>query len=139
MRRGGVRARVARQITGCTPTTSYIDELLDERTAVMETEMVMVCSRKRPANPNVCPFTPELGVRRRVTGKGGEIDSFHLASVKPECDGECRPRPGMATTRLRYRRALNVSRWRPGPARGRLVTTHRGRLRLPETLARALF
>ncbi|MGA3252842.1 MAG: hypothetical protein ABSD32_01575 [Mycobacterium sp.] len=30
---------------------SYLDELLDERTAVMEMEMVMVCSCKRPAIP----------------------------------------------------------------------------------------
>ena len=44
-------ARVARQITGCTPTTSYIDELPDERTAVMERELVMVCSGKGPAIP----------------------------------------------------------------------------------------
>jgi hypothetical protein len=30
---------------------SYIDELLDERAAVMEMEMEMVCSWKRPAIP----------------------------------------------------------------------------------------
>jgi hypothetical protein len=54
-------ARVARQITGCSPTTSYIGELLDERRAVMEVEMVMTCSRKGPQTQ----FTPELGLRLR--------------------------------------------------------------------------
>jgi hypothetical protein len=40
-------ARVARQITGCTPTSSHIDE----RTAVVEVGMVVAGSRKRPRTP----------------------------------------------------------------------------------------
>jgi hypothetical protein len=56
--------------------SSYIDELLDERTAVMEMEMVIGLPPEVPANPNICPFTPELGARRRVTGKGGESTAF---------------------------------------------------------------
>ena len=53
--------RVARQITGCSPTTSYIGKLLDERGTVMGVEMVMTCSRKGPQTQ----FTPELGRRLR--------------------------------------------------------------------------
>jgi hypothetical protein len=52
-------ARVARQITGCSPATSYLGELLDERRAVMEVELVMTCSRKGSQTQ----FTPELGPR----------------------------------------------------------------------------
>jgi hypothetical protein len=106
-------ARVARQITGCSPTTSYIGELLDERRAVMEVEMVMTCSRKGPQ----IQFTPELGLRLRGDRKKvakstrflAALSQFLISSVKSECDGECRPRPGGATIRLRYRRALTVS------------------------------
>jgi hypothetical protein len=52
----GVRIREGRRDRraawrGCTPTTSYIDEALGERTAVMEMEMVMVCSGKAPQTP----------------------------------------------------------------------------------------
>ena len=65
-------ARVARQITGCSPTTSYIAELLDERRAVMGMEMVMTCSRKGPQTQ----FAPELGRDYGVTGKGGKVDGF---------------------------------------------------------------
>ena len=106
-------ARVARQIPGCSPTTSYLGELLDERRAVMEVEMVMTCSRKGPQ----IQFTPELGLRLRGDRKKvakstrflAALSQFLISSVKSECDGECRPRPGGATIRLRYRRALTVS------------------------------
>jgi hypothetical protein len=79
-------ARVARQITGCSPSTSYIGELLDERGAVMEVEMVMTCSRKGPQSH----FTPELGLRLRGGRKKAAtstvfleaLSQFFISSVK---------------------------------------------------------
>ena len=69
-----------------------------------------------------------------MTGKGGKIDGFTLAKLSPvslaalgqQAPLNPGPRPGGATTRLRYRRALNVSRGRPRPARGRPLSAHRG-------------
>jgi hypothetical protein len=75
-----------------------------------------------------------------VTGKGGKIDGFTLAKLSPvslaalgqQAPLNPGPRPGGATTRLRYRRALNVSRGRPRPARGRPLSAHRGDLAAAE-------
>jgi hypothetical protein len=67
LRRGAVAAfvRVARQITGCSPTTSYLGEVLDEHRAVMEVEMVMTCFQKGPQTQ----FTPAFGLRLRSDRK----------------------------------------------------------------------
>jgi hypothetical protein len=70
-------ARVARQITGCSPTTSYLGELLDERGAVMGVEMVMTCSRKGPQHQ----FTPELGLRLRGERKKAAKSTGFLAAL----------------------------------------------------------
>ena len=70
-------ARVARQIPGCSPTTSYLGELLDERRAVMEVKMVMTCSRKGPQ----IQFTPELGLRLRGDRKKVAKSTRFLAAL----------------------------------------------------------
>jgi len=57
-------------MTGRSPRTAPIDQLFDQRTAVMEAEMVMVCSWKRSREPR------------------HKVDSF-IIGVKSECDGEC--------------------------------------------------
>jgi len=100
----------------------------------MEVEMVMVCSREGAANPNIGPFTPELGVRLRGDRKkaakstvfisdvkSGFINSvksvfinpalsqFSLAVLSQKVTVNAGRDRGGATTRLRYRRALNVS------------------------------
>ena len=72
-------ARVARQITGCSPSTSYIGELLDERGAVMEVEMVMTCSRKGPQ----IQFTRNWACHYGVTGKRRQSRRVSISNVKP--------------------------------------------------------
>jgi len=47
-----VRCLIVGEEEGRPPSTARIDELLDERTAVMEMEMEMVCSGKGPQTPN---------------------------------------------------------------------------------------
>ena len=78
------------------------------------------------ANPNIGPFTPELGYDYGLTGKGGKVNRF-LSSVKSECDGECSTATRAATTGLRCRLAVkrrcqvsvdSLSSERPGWARG---------------------
>jgi hypothetical protein len=63
------------------PARSDVGELLDGRTAVMEMEMemAMVCYGKGQ-QPNIGPSIPEFGVRHGVTGKGGKVDGFPLAT-----------------------------------------------------------
>jgi hypothetical protein len=86
-------ARVARQIPGCSPTTSYLGELLDERRAVMEVEMVMTCSRKGPQTQ----FTPEFvlrlwGDRKTVaksTGFLAALSQFSLAALSQQVPNKC--------------------------------------------------
>jgi hypothetical protein len=70
-----VFSRVARQITGCSPSTSYLGELLDERGAVMGVEMVMTCSRKGPQTNS----TPEVGLRLRGDRKKAAKSTGFLA------------------------------------------------------------
>jgi hypothetical protein len=98
-------ARAARQITGCTPTASYIDE----RTAVVEVGMVMAGPRKGHANPSICPFTLRQRLDRKeaaVNGFLSGVKSVFISGVKSECDGECSTATRAATTGLRYRPAL---------------------------------
>jgi hypothetical protein len=54
-RRGGAVTAgcVARQIPGCSPTTSYLDQLLDERTVVMANGNGDGLLREGAANPNI--------------------------------------------------------------------------------------
>jgi len=138
MRRGGVCGRVARQITGRTPTTSLHRQTARRTHGGNGNGNDDGLLPEGPANPNIGPFAPELGVRHGVTGKGGKVDGFNnsvksvfiINSVKSECDGECWPRPSGATTGLRYRLALNVSVDSAAAGgrdpRGRLVTAHGG-------------
>jgi hypothetical protein len=61
--------------------------------------------REGAANPNIGPFTPELGVRRRCDRKGGKVDSFALAALSQfplaplsqNATANAGPRPGGAT------------------------------------------
>ena len=85
--------RVARQITGCTPTASYIDE----RTAVVEVGMVMAGSRKGHANPSICPFTLRQRLDRKEAAKStvflAALSQFSLAALSQSVTVNARPRP----------------------------------------------
>jgi hypothetical protein len=121
------------------PTTSYLDALRDERTVVMANGSGDGLLPEGASNPNMGPFTPKLGVRLRGDRKGGKVDGFPLAALSQHATVNAGPRPGGAAARLRYRRALNVSCGWPRPARGRLVSAHRGDLPAPKKSARVLF
>jgi hypothetical protein len=69
------KSRIGRTAEDRSPSTSYIGELLDERGAVMEVEMVMTCSRKGPQSH----FTPELGLRLRGGRKKAPTSTVFLA------------------------------------------------------------
>jgi hypothetical protein len=70
---------------GCSPTTSYLGELLDERRAVMEVKMVMTCSRKGPQTQ----FTPEFVLRLWGDRKTVAKSTGFLAALSQQVPNKC--------------------------------------------------